>query len=227
MEQEHLKLSRSSLRLFKECPKCFWLEKHEGIRRPAGYPQALANAVDLLLKSEFDEYRQKGKPHPLLKKYKIDCLLFPDINKLNSWRNTKEGLRFFDKNLNAYLFGAVDDVLQFPNGELAILDYKTTGAAQVNIYEEYQDQMNVYTFLLEKEGYRVSNKAYFAFFIADRLNGFGDRLPFRAEIHAINVNKEVVASEFEKAVSVARADSPPPHSLNCEYHVWHHRIKNF
>ena len=227
MDQKPLKISRSGLRLYKECPKCFWLEKHEGIYRPSGYPQALANAIDLLLKDEFDSYRKKGSSHPLLKKFNIQAKLFSDLEILKRWRDTRRGVQYFDEKLNALFFGAVDDVLEFPGGKLAVLDYKTTGSSQANIYDEYYDQMNIYTYLLSMEGYNTADKAYFAFFIADRLNGFEDRLPFKAEIHEVKVNISGIKELFEEAVQVAREDTPPEHSINCEFHAWHHRIKEF
>ena len=57
-------LSRSKIDLFMECPKCFYLDRRIGIQRPPGYPFSLNNAVDALLKKEFDYYREKELPHP-------------------------------------------------------------------------------------------------------------------------------------------------------------------
>ena len=59
-------LSRSKLDLYLNCPRYFYLDRRLGIGRPSGPPFTLNSAVDQLLKNEFDEYRAKGEPHPLL-----------------------------------------------------------------------------------------------------------------------------------------------------------------
>ena len=148
MQKKTIKLSPSSLNLYFECPRCFWLEKREGIRRPQPFPYALNAAVDVLLKQEFDSYRAKGETHPLLVAHNVPAKLFPDQQLLNKWRSNFDGVRYYDAKLDATLFGAVDDVLQFTDGSLAPLDYKSTGSAVPKVYDRFQLQMDVYTFLL-------------------------------------------------------------------------------
>ncbi|MFH0878043.1 MAG: hypothetical protein V1863_07485, partial [Candidatus Omnitrophota bacterium] len=114
-----IQLSPNSLNLFLECPCCFWLDKRQGVKRPPPYPYALNSAVDVLLKGEFDKYRSKGEPHPLLIAHNIPAKLFPNQDLLDQWRSNFSGIRFYDKDLDATLFGAVDDILQFPDGKLA------------------------------------------------------------------------------------------------------------
>ena len=48
------KLSRTRIENFCRCKKCFYLEEKLGISRPASFPFNLNNAVDELLKEEFD-----------------------------------------------------------------------------------------------------------------------------------------------------------------------------
>ena len=48
-------LSRWQLNLFSECPRCFWLVNRCGIKLPKALPFALNNAIDRLLKAEFDQ----------------------------------------------------------------------------------------------------------------------------------------------------------------------------
>jgi len=52
------------------------LDKKQGIKRPQPYPYALNMAVDILLKEEFDKYRAKGEPHPLMVVHNIPAKLF-------------------------------------------------------------------------------------------------------------------------------------------------------
>lgn len=215
-----IQLSPNSLNLFFECRLCFWLEKRQGVRRPQPFPYALNAAVDGLLKEEFDSYRAKGEPHPLLVEHGIRAKLFPNQTLLNEWRSNFKGIRYYDKQLDATLFGAVDDVLQFEDGKLAPLDYKSTGSQIPKVYDRFQMQMDVYTYLLESQGYETPRKGYLAFYVVDKQNGFADRLPFRKEIHVIDTDPAEVPQFFSDAVAVLRKETPPLHSEECEYGRW-------
>jgi len=215
-----IQLSPSSLDLFLECPCCFWLEKRQGIRRPPPYPYALNSAVDLLLKEEFDGYRRKQEPHPLLTAHNIPAKLFPNQDLLNQWRSNFSGIRYYDKDLDATLFGAVDDVLQFPDGKLAPLDYKSTGSSVATIYDRFQLQMDAYAYLLERNGFKTTGKGYLAFYIVDKKNGFADRLPFRKEIQEVDTNTSDIMDIFRDAVVLLRKNAPPSHSQDCQFGAW-------
>ena len=227
MNNKPIKLSPSSLNLYLECPHCFWLEKRRGIKRPPPYPYALNMAVDVLLKEEIDRYRAENKPHPLILAHKIPAKLFSNQNLLNQWRSNFAGLRYFDSELEATIFGAVDDVLEFEDGKLAPMDYKSTGSAVATIYDRFQLQMDIYTYLLEKNGFLTPRKGYLAFYIVDKGNGFGDRLPFRKELHEIDTNPSDVPEIFKEAVALLRREMPPPHSPDCKYGQWMEQATNF
>src|SRR3989344_6168580 len=87
------KLSRSKIELSLECPRCFWLDMKQKIKRPPPMPYTINNAVDYLLKQEFDVHREKGTSHPIMKKGKIEAIPYKhdDINK---WRQNFVGVRF-------------------------------------------------------------------------------------------------------------------------------------
>lgn len=220
-------LSPNSLNLFLECPHCFWLDKRKGIKRPQPFPYALNTAVDQLLKQEFDSYRAKGEPHPLLLQHNIEAKLFPNQHMLNQWRSNFVGIRYHDIDLNATLFGAVDDVLEFPDGKVAPLDYKSTGSTVPNVYDRFQLQMDVYTFLLEKNGFQTPHKGYLAFYLVDKKNGFGDRLPFKKELQEIDTNPSDVLALFRDAVLLLRRETPPPHSEDCDFGYWLEEASKF
>lgn len=194
------------------------------IRRPPPFPYSLNTAVDLLLKQEFDVYRKKQEPHPLLLENNIQARLFPDQQKLNQWRNNFEGIRYYDPKVKATLFGAVDDILEFPDSKLAPLDYKSTGSKIPTVYDRFQLQMDVYTYLLEKNGFSTPKKGYLAFYIVDKDNGFADRLPFKKELHEINTDSSYVQGIFEEAVAMLRG-SAPSHSQDCQFGQWLSNMK--
>lgn len=218
--QKQIQLSPNSLNLYLDCPHCFWLDKKCGIKRPPPYPYALNSAVDVLLKEEFDAYRQRNEIHPLLLESKIKARLFPNQNLLNQWRDNFAGIRYFDRELEATLFGAVDDILEFEGGKLAPLDYKSTGSKVANIYDRFQLQLDTYTFLLEKNGYKTPRKGYLAFYVVDKSRGFIDRLPFRKEMHEIETNPADIFEIFKDAVSVVKSTNPPGHSRDCQFLKW-------
>lgn len=217
---QHITLSRWQLELFAECPRCFWLLKRHGIRQPEGYPLALNTAIDSLLKAEFDEYRAKGEPHPILIEHHITAKLFGDLKRLQEWRTNVHGLRWQDPATGHTLCGAVDDILEFPDGSLAVLDYKSSGAKEITIYPSYQLQMDVYTFLLQRLGYRTAPKAFFAFFVAVKDEGFRDRLPFRRTLVAVTPHPERVLGLFKQAVELVLSDQMPGRGAECRLCRW-------
>lgn len=222
-----IQLSPNSLNLFLECPHCFWLDKNLGIKRPPPYPYALNSAVDALLKEEFDTYRAKKLMHPLLSDNNIKAHLFYNQKLLNQWRNNLAGIRYFDEDLKATLFGAVDDVLEFDDGKIAPLDYKSTGSTAANIYDRFQLQLDTYTFLMEKNGYQTPRKGYLAFYIVDKSRGFIDRLPFRKEMVEIETNPSDIYEIFKDAVKCLRTATPPKHSSDCPYKKFLDGAKGF
>lgn len=227
MAGKAIQLSPNSLNLFLECPHCFWLDKNLGIKRPPPYPYALNSAVDTLLKEEFDAYRAKNLVHPMLKNNNIKAHLFPNQNLLNQWRNNFAGIRYFDPDLEATLFGAVDDVLEFDDGKIAPLDYKSTGSTAANVYDRFQLQLDTYTYLIEKNGYQTPRKGYLAFYIVDKSKGFIDRLPFRKEMMEIDTNPSDIYEIFKDAVACLRQPQPPKHSSDCQFKKWLDGAKGF
>jgi CRISPR/Cas system-associated exonuclease Cas4 (RecB family) len=170
---DSFKMSRSGIESFVQCKRCFYLDRRLGISQPSGYPFSLNSAVDHLLKKEFDLHRAKGEAHPLMKAYGIDAIPFshPD---LDVWRANFEGVQYLHKKTNLYITGAVDDVWvtpstsKFPNGELIVVDYKATSKAEeVTIDADwqmgYKRQMEVYQWLLRKNGFKVSDTGYFVY----------------------------------------------------------------
>jgi len=228
-----LKISRSGLKLFLDCPRCFWLDIHHKVKRPPGYPFTLSIAVDYLVKKEFDKYREKGILPPVLKNY-FDAnpvKLSEDDNwarlfngeELPEWRNNFKGIAYDDETLNARLYGAVDDVLEFTGGSLGVIDYKSSGAREITIYDDYRKQMDVYNYILQQKGYETYPEAFFVFYkvIKEGETGFDNALKFTEEVRPVKVNTEWVGPAFEAAVELARQDEPPKESGNAQKHCDH------
>ena len=70
------KLSRSKIELFMQCPRCFWLDTRLKIKRPDSPPFNINKAIDELFKREFDSYRTKGEPHPIMLENNVAAVPF-------------------------------------------------------------------------------------------------------------------------------------------------------
>lgn len=168
-----IKLSRSKLELFLDCPCCFWLEMKKGVKRPPPAPYTINLAIDGLLKREFDVCRENGTAHYIIKKYNINAIPYK-CDQINTWRTNFTGVQFHHKPTDFLVFGAVDDVWVNPEGELIVVDYKATGAKEYKIYDSYKRQMEAYQWLLAMNGYKVSKTGYFLFAKVNKEGGFAE-----------------------------------------------------
>ena len=213
-------LSRWQLNLFTECPRCFWLVNRFGVKLPKALPFALNSAIDGLLKAEFDTHRAAGTLPMILSALQGQARLFRHAAQLQAWRNNFQGLRWTDPATGHTLFGAIDDLLEFPDGALAVVDYKSSGSSASTIYPSYQLQMDVYTYLLRQMGYRTAPACYFAFFLVVKDGGFNGRLPFREELVTVVPDPERVPALFARAVALAQADQLPNSGATCDLCRW-------
>jgi len=216
-----IKISRSGLKLFQDCPRCFWLDIHHKIKRPPSFPYTLSSAVDFLVKQEFDKYRKAGTLPPVLARHLAGDAKLYNGPELPVWRENFKGVQYFDEDLNAMLYGAVDDVLQLADGSLAVIDYKSSGSREIKIYEDYQKQMDIYTYLLDRNGFKTHTEAYFVFYQVDKTGGgFQNALPFIESLKAVKADKSWVGDVFEQAVAVARRDTPPEIMTPCPHCIY-------
>src|SRR3989344_4218576 len=123
------RLSRSKIALFLECPRCFYVDNKLGVARPPGFPFNLNSAVDALLKKEFDVHRVNGTAHPLMKAYGVDAKPFAHKD-LNTWRENFKGVECRHAGTGFTVSGAVDDVWVNKEGELIVVDYKSTSKSE-------------------------------------------------------------------------------------------------
>ena len=119
-----LKISPSSLSLYLECPRCFWLLFNKGIRRPATPFSTLPSGVDYTLKVYFDHWREGDGTPPMLKN-KLPGRLLSDKALISRFRSRSFG--YFDKEANAYFNGMLDDAVELDGGFVVPLDNKTKG----------------------------------------------------------------------------------------------------
>ncbi|MDZ7799111.1 MAG: PD-(D/E)XK nuclease family protein [Patescibacteria group bacterium] len=217
------KLSRSKIDLFMECPKCFYLDRVLGVGRPPGYPFALNAAVDRLLKQEFDIHRVKGTQHPLQKEYGIKARPVED-DKLDKYRHNFTGVQYHDQETNLVIFGAIDDLWINPQKEYIVVDYKATAKkdeiTELNKdwHDSYKRQMEVYQWLLRKNGYKVSNTGYFVYCngIADK-KAFDKKLEFRVNLIPYQGSDKWVDKTIKNIYQCLNSDNIPAADPDCDY----------
>jgi CRISPR/Cas system-associated exonuclease Cas4 (RecB family) len=211
-----IKISRSKIELFLECPRCFWLDINKGVKRPPPAPYTINSAIDTFLKQEFDRHRENGTAHYLIKKYNIDAIPYK-CNQINTWRDNFTGIQFKHTPTDFLIFGAVDDVWINPRRELVVVDYKATGANEYKIYDSYKRQMEIYQWLLIKNSYQVSKIGYFLFAKVNKEGGFAaGKLSFDLFIEPQEGDISWVENSIFEAKK-AIIGPIPQHNRNCPY----------
>lgn len=196
-------LSPSSIGLFLECPRCFWLQLH-GTRRPSGPFPSLPSGVDRILKAHVDTHR--GQLPPELAGQ--SGVLFPDLVRLATWRDNRKGLRYKDPS-GAELMGALDDLFVTPEGRYAPIDFKTRGfPLKDDTTDHYQHQMDIYSFLLDANSLPSAGFALLVFYHPDKVISEG-LLKFHIEVKKVPTSPARGLQLFQQALQCL-ADPEPP-----------------
>lgn len=219
MKDGQIRLSPSTLNLFLECQKCFWLEQVRGIHRPRGVFPSLPGGMDNLIKKYFDKYRLQGKLPPEIEG-KIDGVLLADLDLLNKWRSWRTGLVYKDIETGAILSGALDDLVVNPQKQLYMpFDYKTRG---YDLKEDsssfYQNQLNCYGLMLEANALPPADHGYLCYYIPKEVNE-GGQVRFEITVKKMDINPGQAKKIFESAVQLLNEPMPISHSI-CEYCSW-------
>ncbi len=215
-------LSRTKIDFSLECPKCFYLDRRYGIGRPDMPAFTLNKAVDTLLKKEFDIYRAKGEAHPLMKRYGLDAIPFAHAD-MDKWRENFVGVQYIHKPTNFLVFGAVDDVWINKKGELIVVDYKATSTTkEISLEDEYKQgykrQMEVYQWLLRRNGFGVSETGYFVYVNGkDDRAAFDGKLEFDVQLIAYTGNDAWVEDAVMGAYKILNSEKIPATGARCEY----------
>ncbi|MBS3080951.1 PD-(D/E)XK nuclease family protein [Candidatus Pacearchaeota archaeon] len=216
-ETKPLKLSPSAINLMLECPRCFWLEKHKVWKRPSGIFPSLPSGMDKVLKEHFDKFMEKGELPPEIREYGIgNCYkLFNDKAKLEIWRNNRKGIQYKDKTSGILLMGAVDNILS-KGKKLIVLDYKTRGyPLKEDTHEHYQAQMDIYNFLLRKNGYDTEDYTYLLFYYPKEVSETGE-LIFDTKLIKMKTNAKKGEEYFKEAIELLEGDCPKKTCEWCE-----------
>jgi hypothetical protein len=213
---EAFTVSRSKIDTFTECQRCSYLDLRLGVKRPQGPSFTLNNAVDELLKREFDIHRARGSVHPLVKTYGLDLIPLND-GRLEEWRDAlRRGIRAQHQETNLIVRGGIDDVWQNKQGELFMVDYKATAKKEGpktadDLYPSYKKQVEMYQWLFRRNDFVVSSTAYFVY-----VNGkadakaFDGKLEFDIELIAYEGDDSWVEPTLSDLKAMLMSEKIPP-----------------
>ena len=210
------KLSPSSLSLMKECPRCFWLTQHKVWKRPSGIFPSLPSGMDSILKKHFDRFMEKNELPPELcfHSHCTGLKLFDNKEIMKVWRSNLKGISWTDNKGNI-LHGAVDNIMV--NGKkLVVLDYKTRGfPLKEDTHEHYQNQLDIYNYLLRKNGYETEDFGFLLFYHPTEVLENGNVV---FETNLIKMKTDVKNAEkiFKKAVDLLNRECPVKSCEWCE-----------
>ena len=164
-------ISRTRIQNFLDCNRCFYVQNVMGVKDLRGFPFRLNDATDTLLKKTFDAARKKQVPHRYFKKEKINLVPFKH-DKMDEWRQNFQGIKYHYKKANLMVQGAVDEILiNLKTNALSPVEFKSTQSKDGEQtkylgkphHKFWKNQLEVYGYLLEKNGFKISEDSYIVF----------------------------------------------------------------
>jgi len=167
---------------------------------------SLPGGMDRVLRTYFDGFRSKGTLPPYLVG-RIDGKLAETLPKT---------LKFYDEKLETELSGRLDELISLNDGTFSAFDFKTRGVApKEGMIPAYQNQMDIYTYLLENNGFKTNGTAYLAYYFPNDVNKMD--FNFNLEIKEVKADVENAKKIFADAVDLLRKGKMPPMNYKCPY----------
>jgi len=207
------KLSPSSLTLFEDCPRCFWLYIRERHARPSIPVAKITEGMDRVMKAYFDSFRKNGTLPPELLG-KVDARLVGDQTLMEQWRS------FIGAEENDVLFrGKLDECLVDNEGRFIPFDFKTKGdVPRQDAFKYYVTQLESYGWLLEKNGYPPSQKAYLMY-VYPKAVGDNMMVDFGSELQEVIIEPKRISDQLKSASALLASPIPQRHGA-CQFCVW-------
>lgn len=208
-------LSASTLSLFKNCARCFWLEKIKKLKRPEGIKASIMSGLDREMKNSVEQAVLHNQPHVYLAEIE-GAQPFSDRAKLKKMQNWKT---FQVQVGGILLWGGLDDLVSYPEtGTVAPWDFKSNGKERAwseYAAEYYQTQGDTYHVLLEGSGFVAAGHSLFTF---SWPSGFepGGNIVFRHQTISLPTDPKRVLGLAQEAMDCLNSPEPAP-SATCEY----------
>jgi len=218
------KISRSKIELFFNCPTCFYKDAKIGLRKPPMPGWAINSAVDDLLKKEMDYCRSQDRPHGIFKEngLNIKPFIHEDIEK---WQHTFTGIQYNDEKHNFLFYGGVDDIMIDEDDKLVVVDFKATAKkadilSSADVYDNgksYKRQLEIYSWLLQKNNFDVSNTGYLMYYNGDASKPhLGKEMHFRRTLVPFELDTSWIDPMVDDIYNCLQKDEIPYGNDNCE-----------
>lgn len=237
LHQSPYELSRSRIENYVRCPACFYLQQVRGVRFPSIPGFNINEATDVLLKRDFDQYRELQAPHPYVAAQGLQYLVPFQHTDFNKWTNSlhfgADGyFNTVHEETTIKVGGGLDDVWRnLQTDELHVVDYKSTSTKKAGKTislddpwkEAYKRQMDLYVWVLRRKGFQVSAVGYFLYCDGDRftseefLNERDARMVFKMSLLEYEVDTTWIEPVLVEIASLLRSDQLPLHSDACEF----------
>jgi len=185
---EPYEISRSKIEGFIKCPACFYMDRVLGIKFPSIFGFNINEATDVLLKRDFEKYREQQLPHPFLVQAGMGHLVPFRHEEFHKWTVALQlGLRTAFEPAHFIVGGGLDDVwLNQDTEKIHVVEYKSTSSKKpgkkMTVEDpwkiSYRRQVELYQWILRRNGFDVSDTVYFLYCDGDR---FDDRDFLRQE----------------------------------------------
>jgi hypothetical protein len=157
-------LSKSTLEIFMDCPRCFWLAKVGKLERPRSPMPSVLNAIDASMKAWVE--LNLLKPETIVWLGGSTAVPFPDrdvVENYRSWRSFQAVIQTHNVKVKAW--GELDELLLHPDKTVSPWDFKSKGSAGDEEYSKkyYQLQADMYHLLLDANGHTCSGFCYFTY----------------------------------------------------------------
>ena len=227
-QEEIFKISRSKFDDFLKCKRCFYLDRVCGLATPSLPGWTLNETTDLLLKKEFDRCRESQIPHRIFGEFGLNSVVPFNHPNMDKWRNSLAGgVEHQIENTNIIFHGGVDDIWHNKDtDQIIIVDYKSQASTrQVTtedylgyvFHQSYKIQLDVYSYLMSKNGFDVFPTAYFYVCNADRnAESFSGELIFSETLVPYNWDTSWIDGKLAEMIATLNSEDLPDSNPSCE-----------
>ncbi|MFZ2206411.1 MAG: PD-(D/E)XK nuclease family protein [Microgenomates group bacterium] len=209
-------LSHSGIEGMGRCKRCFYLQYKHKIYHPEGIQSRLANRFDTVLKSYFDIYRKKGSIPP-----------FVENTLQGKLQNPFKETYFHTFNNEYGFYGKLDECL-VNEGKYIPVDFKTSSSdpREKDILNAYQNQIDAYAFLLQKNRLEPAGYGFLIFFYPDLTTEIKNGFPMINHIVRLEAHPDLVHDRIQKAVDLLEGPLPEP-AEDCSFCNWFQTVKQY
>ncbi len=203
------KLSPSSLNLLRECPRCFWLQVKQKVRRPRSPFPTLPSSLDRLVKAACLPFRDTDRLPPFLAAAGLAGRLVHPA--LKAWQEPETGL---------VVSGFLDECLEVPGQGFAPVDHKTRGTKAERVHPSYEVQLDIYALMLQGNGRPLLGNGYLVYYIPGEQWDPATGLQFIVDVQKVAVAPRRALALVQEAKRVLDLSQMPDPSERCDYCRW-------